>query len=555
MLKELTIENLAIIEKVNLEFNRGMIVLTGETGAGKSIILNGINLLIGERSSADMIRDGADYLQAQGVFEVNEEQAKELRELGIEPEDGEVIVRRHLDKNGKGKAYVNNVRFPLNGLKEIMGTLVDIVGQHAHQMLLNKTNHIKLIDKFLGDEGKRIKENIQNTLQEYNSLDRRINDIENSRRELLEKKDFYEFQLEEIDRIDPKLNEDEKLEEEYRKLFNAGKIKEKLFETETYLKQGEINALNLIYNSRKNLENISKYGKEFQECLEKLEKIYYDLQDCFEGIESISEDIDIDDRQLEKVVSRLDSINRLKGKYGNSIEEILEYRENIFNKLKNLDENEYNIKKFIKDRDIVEKRYWEEALHLREIRKTLGEKIEKTLGKELEYLNMQGTTFKVKFEELSAMSYNGSDSIEFMISTNLGQGIKPLWKIASGGEVSRIMLALKTIFSKVDNVPVLIFDEIDTGVGGETVRKIATKLKEIGKNAQVMCITHSPAIAARADQQLYIEKKNLNNRAVTTVSSLTPEERVEEIARMLAGKGISDSVVKHAKELLNEGEK
>ena len=168
---------------------------------------------------------------------------------------------------------------------------------------------------------------------------------------------------------------------------------------------------------------------------------------------------------------------------------------------------------------------------------------------------MQGTTFKVKFEELTTMSYSGSDNIEFMISTNVGQGIKPLWKIASGGEVSRIMLALKTIFSKVDNVPVLIFDEIDTGVGGETVRKIATKLKEIGKNAQVMCITHSPAIAARADQQLYIEKKNLNNRAVTTVSALTPEERIEEIARMLAGKGISDSVVRHAKELLNEGEK
>ena len=221
MLKELKIENLAIIEKVDLEFKNGLIVLTGETGAGKSIILSGINLLIGEKASADMVRDGEEYLLAQGVFAVNEEQEAELKELGIEAEDNEVIVRRHIDKNGKGKAFVNNIRVPMSSLKEIMGTLVDIVGQHSHQMLLNKSNHLRLLDRFLGDDGIAIKKQLEVIYNEYSSLERRIQDVEKNKRETLEKKEFYEFQLQEIDKVNLKDGEDEKLEEEYKKLFHG----------------------------------------------------------------------------------------------------------------------------------------------------------------------------------------------------------------------------------------------------------------------------------------------------------------------------------------------
>lgn len=552
MLKELKIENLAIIEKVDLEFKNGLIVLTGETGAGKSIILSGINLLIGEKASADMVRDGEDYLLAQGVFAVNKEQEAELKELGIDAEDNEVIVRRHIDKNGKGKAFVNNIRVPMSSLKEIMGTLVDIVGQHSHQMLLNKANHLKLLDRFLGEDGISIKKQLESIYNEYSSLERRIQDVEKNKKETIEKKEFYEFQLQEIDKVNLKEGEDEKLEEEYKKLFHAGKIKEKLSLTENILKDDEKNALSIIYNSRKNLETISKYGKEFQENLERLERVYYDLQDCVDSIRDLNDDIEADDIRLEKVISRLDAINRLKSKYGDEISEILEYREKIDEKLQLLDENSFQVKKLSKERDDAKEKYYGLAKKLSEIRKLKAKIIEENLQDELKGLNMGDANFKIEFEESSSMGISGIDQVEFMISTNVGQGLKPLWKVASGGEVSRIMLAIKVIFSKVDNIPILIFDEIDTGVGGETVRKIANKLMEIGETTQVMSITHSPAIAAKATQQFYIEKKLIDNRTITQVKELNSEERVQEIARMLAGKNISEAVIEHAKELLGD---
>ena len=552
MLKELQIENLAIIEKLDLEFGEGLITLTGETGAGKSIILSGINLLIGEKTNIEMLRDGEKLLVAQGVFSVNSEQEKELEELGIEAEDGEVIVRRTMDSKGKGKAFVNNMRVPVSGLKEIMGTLVDIVGQHSHQMLLNKENHIKLLDKFTEDQTKEIRKNLEISLDDFIRLDRKIERIDEEKKELREKKEFYEFQLDEIDKVKLVKNEDELLESEYKKLFNAGKIKEKLSMAEACLKNGEVNALSIIYASKKNLEMIADYGEEFQENLERLERVYYDLEDCVSSMESLNEDIEVDEGRLEEVISRLDAIGKLKNKYGSTIDEILEYRNDIEKKLKNLDDSNFQVKKLIQEREAARESYWKYAFELRDVRKKCIEKIEKQLGDELTYLNMKDAEFKILLEEKEIMSKNGSDGIEFFISTNAGQKPKPLQKIASGGEVSRIMLALKVIFSHVDNIPILIFDEIDTGVGGETVRKIASKLKEIGRNAQVICITHSPAIASKASEQFYIEKKTEHEKTVTTVRKLNEEGRVKEIARMLAGQNISDAVISHAKELLSE---
>lgn len=552
MLKELQIENLAIIEKLDLEFGDGLITLTGETGAGKSIILSGINLLIGEKTNIEMLRDGEKLLVAQGVFSVNKEQEKELEELGIETEDGEVIVRRTMDSKGKGKAFVNNMRVPVSGLKEIMGTLVDIVGQHSHQMLLNKENHIKLLDKFTEESTKEIRKNLEASLDNFTRLDRKIERIDEEKRELREKKEFYEFQLDEIDKVKLVKDEDEYLENEYKKLFNAGKIKEKLSMAEACLKNGEVNALSIIYASKKSIEMIADYGEEFEETLERLERVYYDLEDCVSSMESLNEDIEVDEDRLEEVISRLDAIGKLKNKYGSTIEEILEYRNDIEKKLRNLDESNFQVKKLVKEREEARKNYWKYANELREIRKECIRKIERKLGSELAYLNMKDAKFEIVLEEKETMGKNGSDNIEFFISTNAGQKPKPLQKIASGGEVSRIMLALKVIFSHVDNIPILIFDEIDTGVGGETVRKIAGKLKEIGKNAQVICITHSPAIASKASEQFYIEKRTENEKTITTVRKLDDEGRVNEIARMLAGQHISDAVISHAKELLSE---
>lgn len=553
MLRELKIENLAIIDELDLEFDDGLIVLTGETGAGKSIILSGINLLIGEKASVDMIRDGEDHLLAQGVFEINDEQAEELSAtFGIECEDKEVIVRRYLDIKGKGKAYVNNIRVSLASLKEVMGTLVDIVGQHSHQMLLNKNNHIRLLDKFLGDEGKTLREKIAKKYNEQREINSRIEQIEKNRQEAIEKREFYEFQLSEIDRVAPQPDEDIRLEEEYKRLFNAGKIKDKIADSNIQLRDGEINALHFIYNSRRNIESLCRYGDEFQEILEKLEKVYYELEDCVDILDTIDQDIDIDERRLQKVVDRLDAINKMKSKYGATIEEIIEFRNSIADKVNLLEENNFEIKKLQKAKIEAEEEYWKDAALLRELRIKKAREIEKELENELKFLKMGDARFHIVVDKMESMGVNGSDSVEFLISTNVGQGMKPLWKIASGGEVSRIMLALKVIFSRVDNIPILIFDEIDTGVGGETVRKIANKMREIGEHAQVVSITHSPAIAARAHQQFYIKKETANNKTSTTVTKLDKKGRIEEIARMLAGESVTEAVLKHAEELLNE---
>ena len=553
MLRELKIENLAIIDELDLEFGDGLIVLTGETGAGKSIILSGINLLIGEKAFVDMIRDGEDHLLAQGVFEINEEQAEELSaRFGIDVEDNEVIVRRYFDRNSRGKVYVNGVRVSLTNLKEIMGTLVDIVGQHSHQMLLNKNNHVRLLDKFLGEEGKELRGNINRVYLKYKEVSNKIDEIEKNRQEAIEKREFYEFQLNEINRVAPEIDEDNRLEEEYKKLFNAGKIKDKILDSNIQLRDGEVNALHFINNSRRNIESLCKYGEEFEEILEKLEKVYYELEDCIDMLDTADRDIDIDENRLQKVIERLDLINKMKSKYGATIEEIIEFRDSIAEKINLLEENSFEVKKLLKEKKEAEEKYWELALELRELRLKKALEIEKLLEQELQFLKMGDARFHIVVDKNEHMGNNGSDSIEFLISTNIGQGMKPLWKIASGGEVSRIMLALKVIFSRVDNIPILIFDEIDTGVGGETVRKIADKLREIGDHAQVVSITHSPAIAARAHEQFYIKKETVNNKTSTTVKKLDAKGRVVEIARMLAGENVTEAVLQHAEELLNE---
>ncbi|ADO83258.1 DNA repair protein RecN [Ilyobacter polytropus] len=552
MLRELRIENLAIIEELELEFGDGLITLTGETGAGKSIILSGINLLIGEKANVEMLRDGEEYLMAEGVFETSDYQTEELKELGIEVEEGELIVRRVLDKNGRGKAFVNGKRVPVSSLKQIMGTLVDLVGQHSHQMLLNKNNHIKLLDKFLGDKSQDIRSKIENTVERYGKISRKISEIEEIKKEIQEKKDFYEFQLNEINSLSLKSGEDEELEDEYKKLFNSGKIKENLINSYTLLKDGEHNAMSFIYNSKKFLESVSKYGKEFEEAQDKLEKIYYDLEDVVYIIENLEEDTDTDEFRLNELVDRLDKINSLKKKYGFTIEEILDYRDDLQKKLDTLHESNFEEKKLIKERDELTALYKKYAEKLSAARKESAALIESRMENELKYLNMKDSMFKISFGLIEGMGRNGSDQVEFLITTNKGQSPKPLSKIASGGEVSRIMLALKSIFSVVDNVPILVFDEIDTGVGGETVRKIASKLKDIGGNSQVVCITHSPAIASKATQQFYIEKKTHADKTVTTVRELNYKGRIEEIGRMLAGENITEAVLKHAKEILDE---
>ena len=553
MLRELKIENLAIIDELDIEFEKGFIVLTGETGAGKSIILSGINLLIGEKASVDMIRDGEENLVAQGVFDIDEEQKKKLEAMGIDTDGDEIIIRRYYNRNGKARAFVNNVRITLADLKEIASTLVDIVGQHSHQMLLNRNNHIKLLDSFLSKEDKDIKEKLSSLLSQYREIKSRIEKIESDKKETLEKKEFYEYQLEEIEKLKLKDGEDEILEAEYKKVFNAEKIREKVYESLEYLKYDDDSALGFILESIRNIEYLGKYDERYLELAKRMESAYYELEDCVGEIEDISKNIEVTESDLDKIAGRMNTLKRIKEKYKRTLAELIEYRKDLKEKLSDMNSGDFKTRELQKELDKIKAEYDKLAEKLSESRKEIALKIEDELLNELKFLNMEDAKLKVQMNKIDRMTNDGYDEIEFFISTNVGQDLKPLNKIASGGEVSRVMLALKVIFSKVDNIPILIFDEIDTGIGGETVRKIALKLKEIGDSTQIISITHSPVIASKASQQFYIEKYVENSKTISRVKKLSANERIKEIGRMLVGEKINDEVLEIANKMLNEG--
>ncbi|KGE63300.1 DNA repair protein RecN [Fusobacterium periodonticum 2_1_31] len=553
MLRELKIENLAIIDELDIEFEKGFIVLTGETGAGKSIILSGINLLIGEKASVDMIRDGEENLVAQGVFDIDEEQKKKLEAMGIDTDGDEIIIRRYYNRNGKARAFVNNVRITLADLKEIASTLVDIVGQHSHQMLLNRNNHIKLLDSFLSKEDKDIKEKLLTLLSQHREIKSKIEKIESDKKETLEKKEFYEYQLEEIEKLKLKDGEDEILEAEYKKVFNAEKIREKVYESLEYLKYDDDSALGFILESIRNIEYLGKYDERYLELAKRMESAYYELEDCVGEIEDISKNIEVTESDLDKIAGRMNTLKRIKEKYKRTLAELIEYREDLKEKLSDMNSGDFKTRELQKELDKIKAEYDKLAEKLSESRKEIALKIEDELLNELKFLNMEDAKLKVQMNKIDRMTNDGYDEIEFFISTNVGQDLKPLNKIASGGEVSRVMLALKVIFSKVDNIPILIFDEIDTGIGGETVRKIALKLKEIGDSTQIISITHSPVIASKASQQFYIEKYVENSKTISRVKKLSANERIKEIGRMLVGEKINDEVLEIANKMLNEG--
>ena len=550
MLRELRLNNLAIIKNLDLEFNEGLISLTGETGAGKSIILDGISLLIGERSNLEMIRTGEDSLFAEGVFDLSEVQKEKLNKLGFEIEDDELIISRYFYRNSKSKITVNGMRMTVSKLKELMRNVLDLVGQHEHQYLLNKNYHLGLLDRFLDKNGQELAKEIRNNVSSLKTINKKIEEIETEKFRIMEKKDILEFQSNEIANLSLKENEDNELEEEYKILFNAGKISEKLENSIQRLKEGEYSVINSLGKIKKNLEQLSDISETYSELKEKIENIIYEVDDIGYSLEDMVENVESDDVRLEKVISRIDEINKLKLKYGSTIEEILAFREENEKKLSliKFENNELEVLK--KEKEEKAKLYFENSQKLREIRKKVAEKLEKTINVQLKDLNMANSKFKVAFSEKTVISSKGMDDVEFMMVTNLGENYKPLAKIASGGEISRIMLALKTVFSSVDNISVLIFDEIDTGISGETVRKVAEKLKELSGTVQVICVTHSPQIAGKSNQQFFIKKEIENNVTETKVRELNTDERIREIARIISGDNITETSIKHAKEIM-----
>ncbi len=550
MLRELRLNNLAIIKNLDLEFNEGLISLTGETGAGKSIILDGISLLIGERSNLEMIRTGEESLFAEGVFDLSEVQKEKLNKLGFEIEDDELIISRYFYRNSKSKITVNGMRMTVSKLKELMRNVLDLVGQHEHQYLLNKNYHLGLLDRFLDKNGQELAKEIRNNVSSLKMINKKIEEIETEKFRIMEKKDILEFQSNEIASLGLKENEDNELEEEYKILFNAGKISEKLENSIQRLKEGEYSVINSLGKIKKNLEQLSDISETYSELKEKIENIIYEVDDIGYSLEDMVENVESDDVRLEKVISRIDEINKLKLKYGSTIEEILAFREENEKKLSLIKFENNELANLKKEKEEKAKIYFENSRKLREIRKKVAENLEKTINVQLKDLNMANSKFKVAFSEKTVISSRGMDDVEFMMVTNLGENYKPLAKIASGGEISRIMLALKTVFSSVDNISVLIFDEIDTGISGETVRKVAEKLKELSGTVQVICVTHSPQIAGKSNQQFFIKKEIENNVTETKVRELNTDERIREIARIISGDNITETSIEHAKEIM-----
>ena len=550
MLRELRLNNLAIIKTMDLNFNNGLISLTGETGAGKSIILDGISLLIGERSSVDMIRTGEENLSAEGIFDITDEQKNKLIELGYDIDDNELIINRVVDKNSKTKITINGKRMNVSTLKQIMSNVLDLVGQHEHQYFLNKNFHLTLLDKFLDKDGKNLYKKIQENVREIKKLNKKISEIEAEKMNVMGKKSIYEFQFNEINSLKLKENEDNELEEEYKILFNAGKIGEKLGESIQKLKEGEFSVSVSLAKVQKNLEYLSTISENYTEMANKIENISYEIEEVSYFLENMADDIEVDDFKLEKVMNRLNEINKLKSKYGATISEILMTKNDIENKLSLVKFENDELDKLKKEKKEKTEIYLKDCEKLREMRKKIAEYLSEKIDNQLKDLNMVNAKFKVQFTEKKVISFHGMDEIEFMMTTNVGESFKSLSKIASGGEVSRIMLALKIVFSEVDNITVLIFDEIDTGISGETVRKVAEKLKELSSKVQVICVTHSPQIAGKSQQQFFIKKEVEDGYTETKVRELNIEERTKEIARIISGDNITEASIIHAKEIM-----
>ncbi|CAM3095999.1 DNA repair protein RecN [Streptobacillus felis] len=541
MLKELKIENLAIIDEIDINLDKGLTVLTGETGAGKSIILDGISLIIGDKANKEMIGKNSDKVSIEAIFDLNVEQLNKISKLGYELED-ELIVSREFGSENKVK--INNKRFTLSNLKEISSNILDLVGQHDHQYLLNSNYHLYLLDKFLDKESVEIKNKIKEYISKIDELKEEIESIKKDKLEVIEKRNLYEYIIEEIFKYNLEIDEDIELENEYNELFNSGIIIDKLNEVL------EILDFSSFKKVKKDLEKLCEYSNKYEELSDRFSNVYEELNDIVDELSSGLTFTNNDPFRLEEVDVRLKVIKKLKLKYGSSIKEILEYGESIKNKLELIETSDETLKEKEEELEYNLKEYKKLSSRLTKLRKDTSKTLKLNVMNELKELNMPSVIFDIEFNELERINPNGNDGVKFLISTNKGEKLKELSKIASGGEISRIMLALKIVFSEVDNISCLIFDEIDTGISGETVIKIAGKLKELSSRVQIICVTHSPQIAAKADSQFLIYKESDKNKTNTKIKKLNKEERIREIARILSGDNITKASLEIAKEMM-----
>jgi len=536
MLSTLHIKNIGIIDDLSIDFNEGFNILTGETGAGKTLIIGSLAILAGGRFSKEMIRKGEDHsLIEASIFYPQSELA----------EDGNIIISREIYLNGRNTCKINGKLVTVAELKSFMSKIIDIHGQHDNQNLLDNSKHISYLDGFIGNELQTIKKEYQEYFRKYNDIKNSLKNNYGDETEKERRLDLLRYQFNEIDVANLKNGEDIELEEKHKIMMNGEKLKENLNTIDSNINE---NAIEYISNSIRCLEKIEEYGEVYKEKLSELKSIYYELQETARDISSLKEDADFDEYERDEVERRLDIITSLKRKYGNSIEEILEYKDKLeaeINQIANVDEINAKLRKELKETENSMKVL---CSKINEIRNKYSIILSNKINKELKDLEMPNAKFNIKVEKQETYNLNGYDNIEFMICTNIGEEYKELIKIASGGEMSRIMLAIKTVLADIDEVPVLIFDEIDTGISGKAAKAVADKMKVISKSHQTLCITHQATIAAQGNSNYYIYKEVENGKTRTNIKQLNEQETIYEIARISNGE-ITDVAIENAKEL------
>ena len=558
MLTELSIKNFAIIDSLRISFKPGLNILTGETGAGKSIIIDALNLVLGERSSSEFIRTGEKAASVESVFDIsgNSHIKKLLDETGVKiGTEDDLIVKREINTAGKSQVYINGERFNVSTLEKIGEYLVDIHGQHDHQTLLRKENQMEVLDSF-GNLSELISE-VRTRLSEFQETENRLGELKRKYAEKAHKEELLKFQIQEIEKANLKPGEDEELKKEKEILRNSLLLTQTSFKTCEALYEGDISSYSILSSIKPEFFKIASIDERQASFYKRLEEIAVQIRELAGELHSYADGIDSNPKRLEEIEERIDFLNRLKRKYNASLQEIFKAKEEKEAELSAMNNSVQEIERLEAEKEKLEAELQKFSLKLSEKRKSLAAEIEKKVEKELKKLKMEKAKFAINFAEreknekgLYRVTSKGIDDIEFLISPNPGEELKALAKIASGGELSRVMLAIKSILAEADRVPVLIFDEIDSGIGGVVAEVVGEKLKEVAKKRQVLCITHLPQIAGFADTHFKVSKIVTDKKTAVKVDELDKKSRIEEIAKMLGGEKVTEISRRHAKEIL-----
>lgn len=550
MLLEIAIRNFAIIEEISLNFEKGMTVLTGETGAGKSIIIDAMNLMLGSRASTEVIRYGAPKAEIEGLFSVDQNTAltQLLEDNGIEVTD-ELIIRREILQNGRSISRINGSLVNLTTLKAVGQHLVDIHGQHDQEELMKPALHGHLLDAFGDDEFVALKKSYQEIFDRYKTLRKAVVTKQKNEQEHKARIEMLEFQLAELEAANLVSGEDQTLNQERDKLLNHKNIADTLTNAFVMLDNDDFSSLSNVRSAMNDLMSLEEFDLEYKELSSSLSEAYYVMEEVTKRLGTIIDDLDFDAGRLQAIEQRLDVIYSITRKYGGSVDDVLDYLANISSEYSLLTGQGQSSDDMERELKVLEKELVSTAAQLSQERHTLAVALQDEIKSELKDLYMEKAEFQVQFIK-SKFNREGNETVEFYISTNPGEGFKPLVKVASGGELSRLMLAIKSAFSRREDKTSIVFDEVDTGVSGRVAQAIAQKIHKIGRHGQVLAISHLPQVIAIADYQFFIEKQSDDTKTVSTVRLLTPEERVEEIAKMLAGDDVTETARIQARELL-----